>query len=81
MSTLEARRQAALPKMDDSAKVPESTRGSSANRKKLDRLEHLKNEAADQVLRAGFYGKATLTITVQDGTISDVLKTVVDEKR
>ncbi len=49
--------------------------------RQIARLRELLDRAADQCLIAGFDGEIHLRIMVGDGTIQDVLKTVIAKER
>jgi hypothetical protein len=60
-----------------------SKKQSPANQLKLSRVALFCEELCDEVLRSGFHGVARLELTIADGTIQRICRTVerVDKER
>jgi hypothetical protein len=55
---------------------PPPVAATSGNRSRMARIERALAELLAEALRRGFYGRASLEVTVQDGTIQHIRRLV-----
>jgi len=67
-------------KRDDKS-VTKSTSVSSVNREKIETIDFALREILTDILRQGFYGAASIELSVADGTIQSVGSRVNQERR
>ncbi len=51
------------------------------NKRKKALLDRIINETLDRVLRKGFHGTASFSVSIQDGTIQEVEKQEIERHR